>query len=91
VASSDYYNDVFVYDFETDSFGRATASSSKEPCLLPPGCGPYPLNNNVPQADVRGDQLFTLGGEADAQTVCGEAYQHYPRLALRGTITVSAS
>jgi hypothetical protein len=31
--------------------------------------------------------VLTLGGEVDVQTLCGEAYQHYPTLALQGTIT----
>jgi len=33
----------------------------QEPCLLPPNCGPLPMNNNVPQLNVNGDDIFVLG------------------------------
>ena len=90
VESAEYFNDIFVYDAHTDAFGGLTASASAEPCLLPPNCGPYPQNNNVPQVSVNAvaGTVLTLGGEVDVQTVCGEIYQHYPTLALQGTITV---
>ena len=84
-----YFNDVFVFDALTSTFGAVSASASSEPCLLLPGCGPLPLNNNVPQTSVHGRQLYVVGGEADARSICGEAYQHYPRLALQGTITTT--
>jgi len=87
VESNEYFNDIWVYDVKMDRFGSVTASSTTERCLLPPRCGPYPLNNNVPQTNLRGDKLFTVGGEADVRTICGESYQHYPRLALLGTVT----
>ena len=51
--SDEYFNGVFVYDTQSDEFGIATASSSKEPCLLPPGCGPFPINDNLPQVRTR--------------------------------------
>ena len=82
-----YFNDVFVFDVATSTFGVVSASATAEPCLLPRGCGPLPLNNNVPQTNVHGRELFVVGGEADVRRVCGEQYQHYPRLALVGTIT----
>ena len=82
-----YFNDVFVFDVQTNTFGIASASATAEPCLLPPGCGPLPLNNNVPQISVRGGELFVAGGEADVRSICGEEYQHYPRLALQAQIT----
>ena len=82
-----YFNDVFVFDVVTSTFGEVSASATAESCLLAPGCGPLPLNNNVPQTNVHGRELFVVGGEADARTICGEEYQHYPRLALQGTIT----
>jgi hypothetical protein len=84
-----YFNDVFVFDALTSTFGAVSASASSEPCLLLPGCGPLPLNNNVPQTSVHGRQLYVVGGEADVRSICGEAYQHYPRLALQGTITTT--
>lgn len=84
---SEYYNDVFVFDTVKDEFGVATASSSTEPCLMPKGCGGYPMNDNLPQTNLRGDKLFTIGGECDGRNVCGEEiYTHYPRLALVGTL-----
>ena len=84
---SEYYNDVFVYDTQKDEFGVAAASSSEEPCLMPKGCGGYPMNDNLPQTNLRGDKLFTIGGECDGRKVCGlETYTHYPRLALVGTL-----
>ena len=78
---------MFVYDTKLDRFGSVTASSTTEKCLLHPKCGPFPLNNNVPQTNLRGDNLFVVGGEADVRTICGEVYQHYPRLALLGKVT----
>jgi len=89
--TDDYFNDIFVYDTLTDRFGGASATSRAEPCLLPVGCGPYPLNVNVPQQSVRGNHIFTMGGEADARSMCGSQYQHYPTLALLGTIVPLAS
>jgi hypothetical protein len=88
VTSESYYNDIFVYDTKTDTYGIATATSKAEPCLLPPGCGPYPLNANVPQASVRGNRIFSLGGETDPRKICGTQYQHYPTLAMLGEIEV---
>ena len=69
-------NDVFVFDTKLNKFGRATASSTSEPCLLPAGCGPFPLNANLPQVNLRGDKVFVVGGEVDERTICGELYQH---------------
>jgi len=87
VKSNEYFNDVFVYDVQADEFGSATASSTAEPCLLPPNCGPLPMNNNVPQLNVNGDDIFVVGGEVDPRTICGDYYGHYPTLALHGKIT----
>ena len=87
VKSNEYYNDIFVYDVQADEFGRATASSTAEPCLLPPNCGPLPMNNNVPQLNVNGNDIFVVGGEVDPRTICGDDYGHYPTLALHGKIT----
>ena len=45
------------------------------------------MNDNLPQTNLRGDKLFTIGGECDGRNVCGEEiYTHYPRLALVGTL-----
>eukprot|EP01052_Picozoa_sp_SAG31_P036455 SAG31_NODE_4554_length_3143_cov_24.683640_2_plen_534_part_00 len=49
-------------------------------------CG---LSLQVPQTNILGNQIFTVGGEADVRTICGEEYQHYPRLAVLGTIRVA--
>ena len=87
IHSDEYFNGVFVYDVEKNEFGVATASASAEPCLLPPGCGPFPVNDNLPQTNVRGNKIFTIGGECDERTICGKLYQHYPTLALVGTMT----
>ncbi len=66
-----YFRDVFVYDTRTDLFGTAD---------------PLPINNNMPMAVVRGDEVFVLGGEADAREIDGEYYGHHPDLCLRGKI-----
>ena len=67
----DYFCDVFVYDTKTDLFGTAD---------------PLPINNNMPMVIVRGDDLFVLGGEADAKELYGEYYGHHPDLVLRGKL-----
>ena len=64
-------SDVFVFDTKTETFGRAT---------------PLPLNNNMPMAVVRGDQLYLIGGEIGAATLDGVHYGHHPDLLLVGTI-----
>lgn len=45
------------------------------------------MNDNLPQTNIRGSKIFTIGGECDVRTICGEEYQHYPRLALVGEMT----
>eukprot|EP01046_Picozoa_sp_COSAG06_P043045 COSAG06_NODE_5579_length_3390_cov_9.053024_5_plen_66_part_00 len=55
---------------------------------LPHGCGSFPMNNKLPQTNARGIKIFTIGGECDERRICGEVYQHYPTLALVGTMTV---
>jgi N-acetylneuraminic acid mutarotase len=64
-------SDVFVYDTETGTFGSAT---------------PLPLNNNLPMAVVRGDQVHLIGGEIGEALFDGQTYGHHPELYLRGTI-----
>ena len=67
----DYYRDVFVYDTRRDLFGTAD---------------PLPINNNLPMAVVRRDEVFLLGGECDGREIEGEYYGHHPDLFLRGKI-----
>ena len=47
--SHEYNNDVFVYDTQKDLFGRARGTSEHDPGLMPPGCGAFPIDNNLPQ------------------------------------------
>jgi hypothetical protein len=77
---------IFVYDTKTNTFGRALGTSTHDPGLILPGCGPFPINNNLPQANVLGSKIFAMGGECDGVSVHGEAYGHYPPLALLGEI-----
>lgn len=81
-----YYADVFVYDTQMDLFGRAD---------------PLPLNNNLPMATARGDEIFLIGGEtggarlkdAPAGAVYdpeGEYFGHHPDLCLIGRIELIA-
>lgn len=65
-------SDVFVYDVERGEFGRAT---------------PLPLNNNLPMAVLRGQELQLLGGEIGSATIDGEEFGHHPDLYLIGTIS----
>lgn len=67
----DYYNDMFVYDTQTDTFGRATS---------------LPLNNNLSMMVVHGDEVYLLGGETGGAVVEGEFYGHHPELFLKGKI-----
>ncbi|MCP4641860.1 MAG: hypothetical protein GY851_15560 [bacterium] len=67
-----YFNDVSVYDTERDLFGRADS---------------LPINNNLPMAVVRGDEVFLIGGETGGGVVEGEWYGHHPDLLLIGKIT----
>lgn len=66
----DYFNDVFVYDTKTETFGTATK---------------LPLNNNLPMTVVRGDHIYLIGGETGGCTIEGEAFGHHPDLLLIGT------
>ncbi len=67
----DYYNDMFVYDIETDLFGRADS---------------MPLNNNLSMMLLQGDTLYLIGGETGSAVVEGEFYGHHPDLCLKGRI-----
>jgi len=72
----DYCSDVLVFDTETNSFGRATS---------------LPLNNNMPMAVMRGDELHLIGGETGGSVIGGEAYAHHPDLYLVGKISKVAA
>ncbi|UCH34128.1 MAG: hypothetical protein JSV65_16545 [Armatimonadota bacterium] len=67
----DYFNDVFVYDTRSDLFGRADF---------------MPINNNCPFVVARDEEIYIIGGEADAREMDGEYYGHHPDLFLRGKI-----
>ena len=86
--ATEYENDIFVYDTERDVFGTVRAVSSAEPGLMPPRCGGLPINDNLPQTNVRGDQVFVIGGEANDRQFAGRNYTHYPRLAVVGKLSV---
>ena len=44
-----YNNDVFVYDTRRNRFGRAVGTSQHDPGLILPGCGAFPINDNLPR------------------------------------------
>ena len=54
---------------------------------MPAGCGGYPMNDNLPQVNVRGSRIFAVGGECDDRVVKGDHYRHYPQLAVVGEIS----
>jgi N-acetylneuraminic acid mutarotase len=66
-----YFNDVFVYDVKTDSFGTAST---------------LPLNNFMPLAVLREDDLYLIGGETGGSEIDGESFSHHPDLFLKGRI-----
>ncbi|MFH0796342.1 MAG: discoidin domain-containing protein [Candidatus Omnitrophota bacterium] len=68
---SSYYNNVFVYDTQTNRFGTADS---------------LPLNNFFPMAVVRGDEIFLIGGETGGGKIDGVYYAHHPDLLLIGKI-----
>ena len=47
--NAEYDNDVLVFDTLDLKWGRARGVSSSDPTLLPPGCGDFPMNDNLPQ------------------------------------------
>ena len=66
-----YFSDVWVFDTQKGSFGRAD---------------PLPLNNNTPITVVHGDRIYLLGGETGGAEIDGERYGHHPDLLLIGHI-----
>ena len=71
-----YYSDMFVYDTQTNLFGRADS---------------MPLNNNLSMMLVEGGEIYMLGGETGGATVEGEFYGHHPELFLKGRIEAAAT
>jgi len=67
----EYHNDIFVYDTETNLFGRADS---------------MPLNNNLSMTILHDDELYLIGGETGGAVVEGEFYGHHPELFLKGKI-----
>jgi N-acetylneuraminic acid mutarotase len=63
------FNDVFVYDVESNRFGTADG---------------MPIDNNLPMTVVRGERIYLLGGETGGGIVEGEFYGHHPDLLLIG-------
>ena len=72
----DYCSDVLIFDTKTNKFGRAT---------------PLPLNNNMPMAVIRGEELHLIGGETGGSVIEGEPYAHHPDLYLIGKLSKAAS
>ena len=98
--SREYNSDVFVFDTRTSTFGRARGTSHADRGLIPTGEGcsaAFPINNNLPQANVLGASIFAIGGECNDRIIPGTSvspsspysrdYGHYPPLALYGQIT----
>lgn len=69
--ASGLHNDLFVYDTQTDQFGRGD---------------PLPIDNNLPMSVVRGDRLYLIGGETGGGEIDGRYFGHHPDLLLIGTI-----
>jgi N-acetylneuraminic acid mutarotase len=70
----DYASDMLVFDASTETFGKAD---------------PLPLNNNLPMAVLKGNQLHLIGGETAGCVLEGETFAHHPDLYLVGTIRTS--
>jgi N-acetylneuraminic acid mutarotase len=72
---SGLYNNCFVYNTHSGLFGSAD---------------PLPIDNNLPMAVVRGDEIYLLGGETGGGEIEGVWYGHHPDLLLIGKISESA-
>ena len=59
--TGEYNNDVWVYDTQRAVFGTVEATSKSDAQLLPPHCGGFPLNDNLPQVNVRGEKVIRRG------------------------------
>jgi N-acetylneuraminic acid mutarotase len=68
--SNPFYNDIWVYDTETNLFGTATS---------------MPLDNNLPTTVYFDGKLHMIGGETDGATIFGQEFAHHPDLYLIGT------
>jgi len=86
--ADEYNNDVFVFDTVASRFGRVRGVSTHDPELMPPQCGDFPINDNLPPVNIRGNRIFAVGGEADDRMIGKERYTHYPQFAVVGEITV---
>lgn len=73
-AGEDYFSDVFVYDTQTNTFGKAT---------------PLPLNIRLPMTVIKGNQIHLVGGETPGFELDGERYGHNPELYLIGDLKVA--
>ncbi len=70
--ASGLFNDCFVYDTQSGLFGSADR---------------LPIDNNLPMAVVRGDEIYLLGGETGGGEIDGVWYGHHPDLLLIGKIS----
>lgn len=72
--AAEYDNDVLVFDTLEQKWGRARGVSTHDPTLMPTGCGDFPMNDNLPQVNVRKNKIFAIGGECDNRKIAGEVY-----------------
>jgi N-acetylneuraminic acid mutarotase len=73
--ASGLHNDLFVYDTQTDQFGKGD---------------PLPIDNNLPMSVIRGDRLYLIGGETGGGEIDDRYFGHHPDLLLIGTIKLVA-
>jgi len=69
-----YSNSMLVYDITLDNFFFTD---------------PLPINNNLPLVYLRGDYIYTLGGETGTGCVFGKMYGQHTELVLRGRIKIN--
>jgi N-acetylneuraminic acid mutarotase len=70
--TGDYYNDLYIYDSLTNTFGRTTG---------------LPINNATPNTILIDNKIYIIGGECDPTYINGIFYGHHPDLNLIGIIT----
>ena len=68
-----YSNSMLVYDIALDNFFFTD---------------PLPINNNLPLVYLRGDYIYTLGGEGGIGCAFGKLYGQHPDLVMRGRIKI---
>lgn len=71
---SGLHNDVFVYDTQTNLFGRGDS---------------LPIDNNLPMSVVHDDSLYMIGGETGGGEIQGKYYGHHPDLLLIGKLKLT--